>query len=1206
MPVSERWLVGCALGVAGGVWLWRVCARSGSSPAPLAEAVAAARWDVIVVTAATQGVADAVCEGLRTSPAASGAALLGVADPSSAVRVGSGAATLNAIVAVAEELSARAGYGTLSAEPLGSARVLVLHAGPCGRGASAHPCLSNALLTLPVADAPWAAGAQNDATADAVSVSSGAVSVTSGSVSVSSNAGVSDVSIAAHATLVAVTKLFCHSPPGFAIASTDSLLWLHPHVAPQHRDANAHTAAEVNAAAHGQTDCLHPPVGCVHTSEHRLHTSLHCVHTAFGATPDVPHSWVRPDPTNAGDQPNPPPVFYLGRALSRRICPSSILSRFGAGPSGSGREASATLAAGTVLAAMEPRGDASRHSSCAAAVAPPPPRDIWNGAIKGLVHRVGFFARMGSGRARVLRGRGLGGGWDEQPSDTAGEGTVDLRCRFIPSRSPKGTALQGAGGTGGRGQWAGETEEGLQGPGDTGGWRDRTAPVYTGIVWLRAATAQALFTAATSPPLHACTQLGEDAGVPPIGIGLRADVLAPLLYRATRQGYVDAAVGPGHREARVALWAALRGDGGVNGAGVNETGVNEAEAQASALARAGGTPGASDGTVALSSGASSGGADGADFTPTAADSLALRLALAPAEACRYSCLGGAAAWRDALHHAASEVSPHATWGPPDSVHTGSLHTGWLLSHQSDDDAVSTLPPRTAVVRSRLGRRNTVGEGAAVEYCWLGDGVRVGSGCLLSGVTAAPGGVSFPPGIAVFQVALIPKGGQPGGAALQSPPPGTARGASVNGASVNSDFDLGGGGSGDCDLVFLAHSLSDDLHAPAGAAGATCLGIPWDELLRLVGGPEAVWAEGEARTLWNARLFPVHTPEALRQCEERGGGASGGGVDGGGVNGGNVSGAGLSGGGVSGGGVNGGAVNGGGVNGGAAVNGGAGAWLAPDAWSLFGWLLEGAPPPPGWACAPRVSMSGAAARAAVGRMLRARRDLAVEIDLAELCARIRARRVGGSGEGGMGGIRAAGGARRGDGGGGGGGDRGGGTVLAATALPVLPLLRHLARGSLPTFSRLLSALDTAARDSSSTQDAAHTLAALAEAFSLRAAGHGGPRAGAAANTGWGAPLGLLRSGRVADAVRALAGVRGSLISGDQPRSLIRAARHYDAGVSICIALCVRTCAVHLPPPSLPLPVCAWAVAEAAARVDLAGGWTDTPPLCFEAGGCARAA
>lgn len=173
-----------------------------------------------------------------------------------------------------------------------------------------------------------------------------------------------------------------------------------------------------------------------------------------------------------------------------------------------------------------------------------------------------------------------------------------------------------------------------------------------------------------------------------------------------------------------------------------------------------------------------------------------------------------------------------------------------------------------------------------------------------------------------------------------------------------------------------------------------------------------------------------------------------------------------------------------------------------------------------------------------------------------------------------------------------------TEIAATGRPVLPLLRRLACGGLSAFSRLLSALDDVAANASSAQDAAHALAAIAEALSLRAdntgqgapraadtgqgasraadTGQGGSRAGPAADTGWGLPQALLRSGRITAASRSLARARGFCIATDNPLSLSRAAGEYNTAVAICVALCVRTCAV------------AAAVVAAAAGVRVGGG------------------
>jgi len=49
---------------------------------------------------------------------------------------------------------------------------------------------------------------------------------------------------------------------------------------------------------------------------------------------------------------------------------------------------------------------------------------------------------------------------------------------------------------------------------------------------------------------------------------------------------------------------------------------------------------------------------------------------------------------------------------------------------------------------------------------------------------------------------------------------------------------------------------------------------------------------------------------------------------------------------------------------------------------------------------------------------------------------------------------------------------------------------------------------------------------------------------------------------------------------------------------CISLCVRSCEVGGTTPEAEVPRGAWVVCEAPCRVDLAGGWSDTPPICYE--------
>ena len=73
--------------------------------------------------------------------------------------------------------------------------------------------------------------------------------------------------------------------------------------------------------------------------------------------------------------------------------------------------------------------------------------------------------------------------------------------------------------------------------------------------------------------------------------------------------------------------------------------------------------------------------------------------------------------------------------------------------------------------------------------------------------------------------------------------------------------LPGGGRG---TVIRAYGVGDDPKAPA--ATATWFGRPiFDELRDLGFEPDEVWPAGEARTLWNARLFPVTSIAEAWDC-----------------------------------------------------------------------------------------------------------------------------------------------------------------------------------------------------------------------------------------------------------------------------------------------------------------------------------------------------
>jgi fucokinase len=122
-----------------------------------------------------------------------------------------------------------------------------------------------------------------------------------------------------------------------------------------------------------------------------------------------------------------------------------------------------------------------------------------------------------------------------------------------------------------------------------------------------------------------------------------------------------------------------------------------------------------------------------------------------------------------------------------------------------------------------------------------------------------------------------------------------------------------------------------------------------------------------------------------------------------------------------------------------------------------------------------------------------------------------------------------------------------------------------------------------------------------------------RAGPAHNAAWlpafallaTSPLGsndapsviLARRGKAVEMLKALR--QGWAMRAHQ---LGRAARHYERAAGIMTAQCVYTAPVSLPKelaPDAAVQSGAWVTSTAPARVDLAGGWSDTPPVTSEA-------
>ncbi|KAF0302690.1 L-fucose kinase [Amphibalanus amphitrite] len=121
--------------------------------------------------------------------------------------------------------------------------------------------------------------------------------------------------------------------------------------------------------------------------------------------------------------------------------------------------------------------------------------------------------------------------------------------------------------------------------------------------------------------------------------------------------------------------------------------------------------------------------------------------------------------------------------------------------------------------------------------------------------------------------------------------------------------------------------------------------------------------------------------------------------------------------------------------------------------------------------------------------------------------------------------------------------------------------------------LLEALDWAAA-AAEPGDAARLLAAQADLLGVMAAGRGGLRSGPAGNAAWQPALHALEHESIGAGVNRLAEVRRDWLG--SPDRLIRAARHYERAAQTLVRLSVT-------------------------ESDGPGGWSDTPPICYEMGG-----
>lgn len=148
--------------------------------------------------------------------------------------------------------------------------------------------------------------------------------------------------------------------------------------------------------------------------------------------------------------------------------------------------------------------------------------------------------------------------------------------------------------------------------------------------------------------------------------------------------------------------------------------------------------------------------------------------------------------------------------------------------------------------------------------------------------------------------------------------------------------------------------------------------------------------------------------------------------------------------------------------------------------------------------------------------------------------------------------------------------------------------------------MLDTLDSIACKCNSAGIAARSLACVADVLGAMAGGRGGLRSGPGGNKTWNDAFQLLEAGKMQAGIRSLANHRSQWL--DRPDRLMRAARHYEGATQILIRHAVMSSRqfISTSPCDLP-PMGKWVTAQCPSRIDLSGGWTDTPPITYEYGG-----
>lgn len=173
-----------------------------------------------------------------------------------------------------------------------------------------------------------------------------------------------------------------------------------------------------------------------------------------------------------------------------------------------------------------------------------------------------------------------------------------------------------------------------------------------------------------------------------------------------------------------------------------------------------------------------------------------------------------------------------------------------------------------------------------------------------------------------------------------------------------------------------------------------------------------------------------------------------------------------------------------------------------------------------------------------------------------------------------------------------------TLRSCRSNCILPFFKSCVREGFQT--EILEVLDQVASSTSSPGVAARSLACVADVLGAMAGERAGLRSGPARNESWMDAFELLDKGEIAMGIQALSSERSKWLG--RPDLLIRAARHYEGAEQVLRRQAVLTATKFFKTELCDsVPRGHWVIAEAPARIDLSGGWSDTPPITYEQGG-----